>query len=113
MRAVIVADGDEVGEREVGQRVGQLVEVDFHAHDVRIGRADRGYAECPVMTRFSTATVSYLNIWRVTPMLRRVKRLGCVFAVICGVAIGAPPSAAAESLPVAAHIVIVIEENKP
>jgi acid phosphatase len=46
-------------------------------------------------------------------MLRRMKRLGCVFAVICGVAIGAPPSAAAESLPVAAHIVIVIEENKP
>ena len=38
VRAVIVADGDQIGEREVGQRVGQLVEIHLDAHTARIVR---------------------------------------------------------------------------
>ena len=35
---VVVADRDQIGEREVGQRAGQLVEIHLDAHDLRIGR---------------------------------------------------------------------------
>jgi hypothetical protein len=41
-----------------------------------------------------------------------MKRWACAFAVICAVA-GPAPVAAAQSLPAPAHIVIVVEENKP
>ena len=47
-------------------------------------------------------------------MLRRMKRLGRAVAVVCALAIGTPaPAATAQVLPAPAHIVIVIEENKP
>ena len=43
-----------------------------------------------------------------------MKRLVCATAVVCALAIGAPaPAATAQVLPAPAHIVIVIEENKP
>ena len=38
---IVVADGDQIGEREIGQRVGQLVEIHLDAHDVRLRRALR------------------------------------------------------------------------
>jgi acid phosphatase len=41
-----------------------------------------------------------------------MKRWACAFAAICAVA-GPAPVAAAQSLPAPAHIVIVVEENKP
>jgi hypothetical protein len=41
-----------------------------------------------------------------------MKRWACAFAAICAVA-GPVPVAAAQSLPAPAHIVIVVEENKP
>ena len=48
------------------------------------------------------------------PMLRRMKRLGRAVAVVCALAIGTPaPAATAQVLPAPAHIVIVVEENKP
>ena len=37
--AVVVTDGDQIGEREIRQRIGQLVEIHFDAHDARIRRA--------------------------------------------------------------------------
>ncbi len=43
-----------------------------------------------------------------------MKRVVCATAVVCALAIGAPaPAATARVLPAPAHIVIVIEENKP
>jgi hypothetical protein len=43
-----------------------------------------------------------------------MRRLGHAIAVVCALAICAPaPEATAQALPVPAHIVIVIEENKP
>ena len=43
-----------------------------------------------------------------------MKRLVCATAVVCALAIGAPaPAATAQVLPAPAHIVIVVEENKP
>ena len=43
-----------------------------------------------------------------------MKRLVCATAVVCALAIGASaPAATAQVLPAPAHIVIVIEENKP
>ena len=36
--AVVVADGDQIGEREVGQRIGELVEIHLDAHIARIRR---------------------------------------------------------------------------
>ena len=43
-----------------------------------------------------------------------MKRLACAFVAICTLAIPGPvPVAAAQSLPAPAHIVIVVEENKP
>jgi phosphatidylinositol-3-phosphatase len=41
-----------------------------------------------------------------------MKRWACAFAAVCAVA-GPAPVAAAQSLPAPAHIVIVVEENKP
>src|SRR6478672_192596 len=38
---IIVADRDQIGEGEIGQRACQLVEIDFDAHDVRLRRALR------------------------------------------------------------------------
>ena len=35
---VAVVDRDQIGERVIGQRVGQLVEIHLDAHDVRIRR---------------------------------------------------------------------------
>ena len=43
-----------------------------------------------------------------------MKRVGRAIAVVCALAVGAPPPAAtAQVLPAPAHIVIVVEENKP
>jgi hypothetical protein len=43
-----------------------------------------------------------------------MKRLACAFAAICTLAVPGPmPVAAAQPLPAPAHIVIVVEENKP
>ena len=38
VRVVAVVDGDQIGVCEVSQRAGQLVEIYFYAHDLRIGR---------------------------------------------------------------------------
>ena len=42
VRVVAVVDRDEVGERVVVQRAGQLIEIYLHAHDVRIRRTYDG-----------------------------------------------------------------------
>ena len=38
VRAEVVADRDEVGEREIAQRIGQCVEIHLDAHEARVRR---------------------------------------------------------------------------
>jgi hypothetical protein len=91
--AEVVANRDQIRKREIGQRIGQLIEIDLDAHMPRIRRV------VPLLSGS-------------LPKLRSMTRWPCLAVAVTVLVSCLPaPKAAAQPIPTPAHIVIVVEEN--
>ena len=86
VRAVIVTDGDQIGEREVGQRVGQLVEIHLDAHTARIVRAAGAERVISSATRRSDRIDSHTRgaagLWMTARLVIRIVGCSCDRAAV-------------------------------